>query len=294
VSGPDGINILAAVGKKEEWKMRMKSILLLTAMLLAAAPAFATKGDGVIEPGEDATAEMARAVQNPVANLISVPFQNNTFFDFGPREGTLNVLNIQPVWPFTIGEKWNLITRTIFPVISQPGLIEGQDRETGLGDIVFTGFLSPRDSGKWIWGVGPVVQFPTATDSRLGAQEWGLGASAVALTMPGNWVIGALVNNVWGISEDEGNEINQLLLQYFINYNLDKGWYLISAPIIQANWEAPDDQTWVVPFGGGAGKIFLVGKQPVNLSLQGYYNVEKPDALGDWSTRINLQFMFPK
>jgi hypothetical protein len=272
----------------------MKSILLLIAMLLAAAPAFATKGDGVIEPGEDATAEMARAVQNPVANLISVPFQNNTFFDFGPREGTLNVLNIQPVWPFTIGEKWNLITRTIFPVISQPGLIEGQDRETGLGDIVFTGFLSPRDSGKWIWGVGPVVQFPTATDSRLGAQEWGLGASAVALTMPGNWVIGALVNNVWGISEDEGNEINQFLLQYFINYNLNDGWYLISAPIIQANWEAPDDQTWVVPFGGGAGKIFLVGKQPVNLSLQGYYNVEKPDALGDWSTRINLQFMFPK
>ncbi len=273
---------------------RSKLIQLLSVMLLVASPVLAGKGDGVIEPGEDEVAEMARSVQNPVANLISLPFQNNTFFDVGPNDGTLNVLNIQPVWPFQLNEDWNLITRTIIPVPSVPGILEGQDRETGLGDIVFTGFVSPNGSGDWIWGVGPVVQFPTATDSRLGAEEWGLGASVVALTMPGNWVAGALINNIWGISEDQGNEVNQFLAQYFVNYNLDDGWYLISAPIITANWEAASGQEWTVPFGGGVGKVFLLGKRPINLSLQGYYNAVKPDGFADWSARINLQFMFPK
>ncbi len=273
-------------------EMKLTPILWFTAMLLIAAPAYAEKGDGIIEPGEDEIAELARAVQNPVANLISLPFQNNTTFEFGPQEEPLNVLNIQPVWPFELNQNWNLITRTILPVISQPALSPGQSRITGLGDTNFTAFLSPAKGAKIIWGAGPSINIPTATDSRLGPGEWGLGPSLIALGMPGNWVVGGLVSNVWDINGD--TDINTFFSQWFANYNLKDGWYLVTAPIITANWEASSGNVWTVPVGGGAGRVFRIGKQPVNFSLQAYYNVEKPQLVGRWGSRVQLQFMFPK
>ncbi len=251
-------------------------------------------GDGIIEPGENPQEEMAKAVQNPIASLISLPLQNNTNFNLGPQEKTQNVLNIQPVWPFSIGENWNLITRTIMPVISQPEILPGTDRTFGLGDITFTSFFSPKDSGKLIWGVGPVLVLPTATDDVLGTDKWSAGASVVALTMPGRWVIGSLINNVWSFAGSGDADVNFFTWQYFINYNLPNGWYLTSAPIITANWEASSGNKWTIPFGGGVGKIFRIGKQPVNASVQAYYNVEKPDFGADWQLRCMLQFMFPK
>jgi hypothetical protein len=184
---------------------------------------------------EDA-GELAEAAQKPVSNLISLPFQNNTDFDFGPKYKTYNALNIQPVLPFEISENWNLITRTIIPVVSQPGILPGDDRETGLGDTSFTAFLSPGKPGTLIWSVGPVLLLPTSTDDRLGADEWGAGSSLVVLTMPGPWVIGTLVSNVWDIDGD--TEINALTWQYFVNYNFSCGWYLTSSPVMTANWEA--------------------------------------------------------
>ncbi|MCK4563757.1 MAG: neuromedin U [Verrucomicrobia bacterium] len=250
-------------------------------------------GDGIIDPGEDEMAELARAVQNPVANLISLPFQNNTTFKVGPEEEPLNVLNIQPVWPFKMSEDWNLITRTIIPIVSVPKLGPGVDRKTGLGDIVFTAFASPAKPGKVIWGAGPAVNIPTSTDDRLGAGEWALGPSAVVLAMPGNWVVGGLVNHLWDVGGGD-TSINFTFSQWFANYNLDDGWYLISAPIITANWEASSGNRWTVPIGGGVGKVFTVGKQPVNLNAQVYYNLEAPQGIGDWGSRIQLQLMFPK
>lgn len=251
-------------------------------------------GDGIIEHGEDATEELAKAAQNPIASLISLPFQNNTNFNLGPQEKTQNVLNIQPVWPFSISENWNLITRTIVPVISQPGLVPGQDRENGLGDTVFSAFFSPAESAKVTWGVGPVFLLPTATDDRLGQDKWGAGASLVVLTMPGRWVIGSLFNNIWSTGGSGDNDVNFFTWQYFVNYNLDEGWYLTSAPIITADWEASSDNKWTVPFGGGFGRIFRVGKQPMNASLQAYHNVETPTFGPDWQLRFQLQFLFPK
>ncbi len=168
--------------------------LACLALAAVALPSMAYEGDGdgVIEPGEDETAELARAVQNPVASLISVPFQNNTNTNFGPLEKTQNVLNIQPVLPFELNDDWNLITRTIIPVISQPAFAPGQSSTTGVGDTVFSAFFSPKapTSGGWIWGVGPAVLLPTASDDRLGFDEWGIGASFVALKMQGPWVFG--------------------------------------------------------------------------------------------------------
>lgn len=257
-------------------------------------------GDGIIEEGEDETAELARAAQNPVANMVSLPFQNNTTFNVGLDDEALNVLNIQPVWPFQLTDDWNLITRTILPVTSQPGFLPGQDRETGLGDMSFTGFLSPSNPDKWpwgkiLWGAGPAILFPTATDDRLGADKWALGPSLVALAMPGDWVVGGLLNNVWSVGGSGDQDVNFFFSQWFANYNLQQGWYLVSAPIITANWEASSGNKWTVPVGGGAGKIFRIGNlPPMNFNIQGYYNAVKPDFLGRPVLRVQLQLMFPK
>ncbi|MEN8779570.1 MAG: hypothetical protein ABF292_00585 [Desulfobacterales bacterium] len=259
-----------------------------------STPYVKADGDGIIEPGENAQEELARAAQNPVASMISLPFQNNTNFKFGPQEKTQNILNIQPVWPFALNDKWNLITRTIVPVVSQPETAPGTDRDFGIGDTTFTAFFSPKNSGKWIWGVGPVLLIPTNTDDRLGPDKWGAGPSFVALTMPGNWVVGSLFSNVWSFAGSGDNDVNLFSWQYFVNYNMADGWYLVSAPIITANWEADSGDEWTIPFGGGIGKIFRIGKQPMNFNMQAFYNVEKPDNGADWQLRFQLQFLFPK
>jgi len=257
-------------------------------------------GDGILKQGEDESAELARAAQNPVADLISLPFQNNTNFNFGPREKTQNVLNIQPVIPVDLGEDWLMITRSIVPIISQPPFTQDDDREFGLGDSLFSAFFSPKNRdwwlGNWLWGVGPAVLVPTRTNDRLGLGEWGAGPTAVFLAMPGRWVIGSFFNNVWSFNENhEGNKVNLFTWQYFINYNFDDGWYLTSSPIVTANWEEDGDNTWTIPFGGGGGRVFRIGKQPVNCSLLGFYNVEKPDDIGpDWTIRFQFQLLFPK
>jgi len=226
--------------------------------------------------------------------MISLPFQNNTNFGIGPDDDTQNILNIQPVLPFSLGEDWNFVTRTIIPVISQPGVAPGESRTNGLGDVTFTGWVSPKNFGKWIWGVGGALVLPTATDAALGNDKWSVGPSVVVLTMPGKWVIGSLISNVWSVGGSGDQDVNFFTWQYFINYNMDNGWYLTSAPIITANWEADSDNTWTVPFGGGVGRIFRIGKQPLNAQVSAYYNVEKPASGADWQLRLQLQMLFPK
>ena len=146
---------------------------------------------------DSSQADLAKQAQNPIANLISLPLQNNTNFGIGPDDETQNILNIQPVWPFEITKDLNLITRTILPVVSQPdALTGGEGRINGLGDTTFTAFFSPKESKSMTWGVGPVFLFPTATDDALGSDKWGAGASAVALAMPGHWVVGSLLTHL--------------------------------------------------------------------------------------------------
>lgn len=241
--------------------------------------------------------ELAKAVQNPIANLISVPFQNNTNFNVGPRNGTQNVLNIQPVIPVTLNADWNLITRTILPVITQPGFAPGEGSTTGAGDLQFSAFLSPSNAHGLIWGAGAIVQAPTNSNDRLGNDRWGLGPSAVVLRMEKGspWVYGALANNVWSVSSsgtDPG--YSNFLLQPFVNYNFAGGFYLTTGPVITANWKADSSQRWTVPLGGGIGKIFHIGKLPVNAQLSAYYNVITPDNGPNWQLRAQMQFLFPK
>ena len=273
--------------------MALRTILMLALVALVPNSTLAYEGDGLIEEGEDETAELARAVQNPVANLISVPFQNNTGYNFGPRDRTQNVHNIQPVIPFSINEDWNLITRTIFPIVSQPSFARGQDRKTGIGDTTLSLFASPVKpaAGRLIWGAGPIALIPTASDDRLSPGKWGAGVSAVGLTMVGPMVAGAVVSNVWSL---EGEDFSVFTLQYFVNYNFSDGWYLSSSPIMTANWDGPHND-WTIPVGGGFGKVHRFGNlPPVNLSFQAFYNAEKTEFGADWSTRFQVQLLFPK
>lgn len=241
--------------------------------------------------------ELAKLSQNPVANLISVPFQNNTNFDYGPNDETQNILNIQPVIPVTLNENWNLITRTIFPLLWQPGLTPNEGTTFGLGDTQLSAFLSPANAKGWIWGVGAIAQIPTHTDGNLGNDNWGLGPTAVVLHLDKGdpWVYGMLANNVWSLgTSSSAPKYNNFLLQPFVNYNLKGGTYLVSAPILTANWEADSGNQWTVPLGGGIGHIFHLGKLPLNSQIGAYYNVVRPDDGPSWQLRLQVQLMFPK
>jgi hypothetical protein len=239
--------------------------------------------------------DLAKQSQNPVASLISVPFENNATFNNGPGDDFVNILNIKPVIPMKISKNWTLINRVIAPVIYSDQSVPGYSANFGIGDIVYQGFLSPAKPGKVIWGLGPQITFPTGME-RFTSDQWALGPNAVVLTMPGHWVIGLLIGNVWNISNgyNDAPDVNQLTAQYFINYNMKGGWYLSSAPVITANWEEDSDDTWTVPFGGGVGRVFKIGKQHVNMKLAGYYSVEKPHNASDWNLQFSFTLLFPK
>jgi hypothetical protein len=272
---------------------RLTATLARCAFVAVAGFALATSSASA----QDAAA-LAQAAQNPISSMISLPLQSNTNFDVGPLESTQEIFNIQPVYPFNLNDEWNLITRTIVPVISQPAFTSSQDRESGIGDIQFSTFLSPKKvAGGWVWGAGAIAQFDTATDDRLGQGAWGLGPTVVALHLGKIWVCGALVNNVWSVVEgNDRSSVNQMLVQPFINYNFPNapGRYLTFSPVITADWEADSDQRWVVPLGLGIGQIMRFGKQPVNLMAGAYYNVERPDNAARWQLRLQMQLMFPK
>ncbi len=259
--------------------------LLLTMGIFLAVPIWAADDS-----------DLARQTQNPVADLISIPFQNNTNFGLEPNHRTQNVLNVQPVIPLNLTDDWNLITRTILPVIKQPDLRTTRDDTWGIGDINISLFFSPSKSSGVIWGVGPALQFPTGTDEVLSSRKWAAGPTGVGLLMQGPWVVGVLASNIWSYAgNDDRGDVNQFLAQYFVNYNLPDAWYLTAAPVITANWEAAGNgNKWTVPVGGGIGKIFRIGKIPFNGNIAAFSNVVRPDGGADWTLRIQLALLLPK
>jgi hypothetical protein len=253
--------------------------------------------------------DLAKKSQNPIGNMISLPIQNNTYFSVGPSDEWANSFQLQPVYPINFGSV-NLINRMIIPFnhlesqeVTKP--VRGQlktehvtfesDDATGLGNITYQGFISPAKPGKLIWGVGPVLQMPTNTDDQLGTDKWSAGPGAVALAMPGKWVLGMLGYNIWDFAGDSDEKsVNTMVFQYFVNYNIKNGWYLTSTPVITANWEEDSDERWTVPVGLGVGRLVKFGKQPVDFKLQPFWYVEKPDNGPDWALQFQVKLLFPK
>jgi hypothetical protein len=241
--------------------------------------------------------DLAKIAQNPVGNLISVPFQENMNVNVGPQDGNQNILNIQPVIPISLNSDWNIITRTIIPVVSLPPFAPDQSRISGIGDMQFSAFLSPAQPGNWIWGAGVVGQFPTHSNIVLGNDHPGVGPTFVVLHIEKGspWVYGVLANNIWSVGNSSSPSYSNGLLQPFLNFNFESGLYLTTGPSITVNWQAQGSQQWTVPMGGGVGKLFkLGGKLPINTQIATYYNVVRPDFAGNWQFRAQVQVLLPK
>lgn len=231
--------------------------------------------------------ELAKIAQNPLANIISLPIQNNTNYNIGPFKRTQNITNIQPVIPFAEGK---FITRIIIPIINQPNVFSENGNTRGIGDITLSAFYA-SNKGKVSWGVGPIINVPTAA-KNLGIKEWGGGPSLVAVIKPGNWVIGALINNVWSFESNQ----SVFALQPFINYNLPKGYYLSTSPKVTANWKSEPENQWTIPLGLAFGRIIKPKNFiPFNIQAGAYYNIEKPEFVGsDWTLRLSVTALIPK
>ena len=258
--------------------------------LLFAGLAFLFLTLSVPLKAQESREDLSKQAANPVADLISIPIQHNIDFGLGEYDRTRNLLNIQPVIPLAGGK---IITRTVMPIVWQPDTTsESGMYSSGLSDITFTAFYA-KPAGSLTFGFGPVIDIPTGGSLR-GSEKWNLGPSMVALAQPGDWTLGVLVNNVWSFAgnSDRAN-VSKGLLQYFIVRQLGSGWYVSSSPLITANWKAESGQKWVVPFGGGVGKVSFLGKLPVNMQMGAYVNAVKPDDGPDWQMRFQAQFLLP-
>jgi len=245
--------------------------------------------------------DLRAAVQNPISSLISLPFKFT--FDYGANNGDGTTLNIQPVVPVSFGD-WNIVNRLIAPIGHVDGAIAGLpnnpspipgDGASGLGDFNYSAFLSPAKVEKVIWGAGLSLNLPTASDDQLGSGKWSTGPTAVFLLQPGWGSMGLLGRHLWSFAGDDArSDVNQSLFEPFVNYNLENGWFLITDMIITANWEATSGNKWTVPLGGGFGRVFKIGNQPINARLEAYYNVVQPEGAPNWSFSFSWQFLFPK
>jgi hypothetical protein len=251
------------------------------------------------KPEPDADTELAKKTENPIADLISVPFNNYSTFNYGPNgqsRGTFDLLEIQPVIPIHLTPDWNLITRTVVPVVWTPDLSPVPTVPAGVAPTDFSAFLTPKnETNGWLWGMGPVVQIPTITSADLGSNVWGGGPTAVVVYTGGKIVAGALANTIWSLGGTKGpfgNSYNTSLFEPFFNYNFGQGWYAYSDPNIVANWQARGTK-WTVPLGGGAGRLIRVGgKLPVKLSAGLFYNVVQPTYGGRWVLNADVTLIF--
>jgi hypothetical protein len=243
---------------------------------------------------EASDADLAKKLSNPVANLISVPFQFNADFDLGAEDGEKYFVNIQPVIPITLNDEFNLITRTIVPLIYQDGVvIDGDSNQFGLGDTVQSFFLSPKEPvGGWIVGAGPVVLWPTATNDSLGSEKWGAGPTGVALRQEGPVTYGILFNHIWSFAgEDDRAEVNATFVQPFISYTTKSAMSFTLNTESTYDWN--NDQ-WLVPINVLVAQVVKFGDQPVQIGIGGRYYAEGPDGGPEWGVRLVFTLLFPK
>ncbi len=273
-------------------RFAVAAALATTRHLFAGAAAASALAAIPRAAGAQNETELAKASQNPIGNLTSFPLQFN--YNSGGALGsrTSFLLNVQPVMPLSLDKRWLLISRTIVPYTSVP--IADGTRATGIGDIQQQLYFTLRNPGKFVWGLGPIFSIPSATNDAIRSGQWALGPTAVVLISPGRWVIGALANNLWRIAGvNNGPPINQFLVQPFINFNIPKGWAIVTAPIITSNWSAAEGERWTVPVGIGLSKISAIGRQPVSLGAQYYHNATRPSTAGSDQFRFQFTLLYP-
>jgi hypothetical protein len=237
--------------------------------------------------------EVNAAKQNPVSGLKSIYLQD-VVLPVGT--GNANSFSVQPVYPFHISEKWKLITYTIIPIQYLPPLESGTASASGLGNVLFNGYFSPvyKEKKTVVWGFGPAIQFPTRTNTALGSNRLSAGPAALLYVSGATLSGGIVAQNIWSLGGTGANQVNLLSLQYILFYNFPSGWFLESNATTTANWLAVSSDIWTVPVGGGPGKTFQIGKGKsfYSAALQGFYNVVRPDFVGNWMIVAQFQFIF--
>ena len=249
-------------------------------------------------PGQEEKIDDDRMIKdagNPVTSVLNLPIQDNVMYGIGEYERTRQVIKIQPVrLSIKAGRIYRIRSRTIIPLIYAPDITRPTGGVFGLGDIVIAGFFSPNKLGRYIWGVGPAVSFPTATDRMLGTGKWSAGISLVLATQRKRWLSGLMAFNLWSFAGDSDRpEVNKMQLDLFFRYHLGRRWMLVSSPTIVADWNAAEGEQWLVPVGGGLGRIWVVGGNGLSFEIQTFYNVIHPESLPfpDWSMRFQVQFI---
>ena len=256
-------------------------ILTCFIILLIASPLWAQE-----------EAELAKKLSNPIADLISVPLQNNWDFGIGPEKAVRYTLNVQPVTPFHLTSDWNLIVRTIVPIIHAEAPVRGLDDRTGLGDVLQSFFFSPKapTSGGWIWGAGPVILYPSGTDG-LSAHKWAAGPTAVVLKQESGWTYGMLANHVWSFEGGGEQDISATFLQTFLAYTTKTATTMSLNTESTYDWEG---EQWTVPINLIVSQMLKIGGLPISLAAGGRVYAERPDGGPDWGLRFVLTFLLPK
>ena len=271
---------------------RPPSLIRLFAVLLLALNDGSAAAQEAAGGSDDAA--LARQLANPVASLISVPLQNNWDFGYGQDDdGWRYTGNIQPVIPFSIGKDWNLISRTILPILYQDDVLPDSD-QSGLGDTVQSLFLSPKEPWPFglVWGVGPVALLPTGTREVLSAQRWGAGPTAVVLKQAGPWTVGILANHIWSFAGDgDRDDVSATFLQPFVNYTTKRATGFVLNTESTYDWEGEE---WSVPLNAGVTQVFKIGSQRIQIGLLGRWWAETPRGGPDWGFRLPITFLFPR
>jgi hypothetical protein len=276
--------------------MRTSPILLVALIFTVATFSLNAQTEADAEKTADdekaQEADLVKKTLNPVASLVSVPIQNNWDFNIGPADAMRYTANVQPVIPFTLNQNWNLISRTILPFIYQESRFAGDGSHSGLGDIVQSLFLSPKDSvGGWILGGGPALLFPTATDSALGAGKWGAGPTAVVLRQDNGFTYGVLANHIWSYAGWGNREVNATFIQPFLAYSTKTFTTFGVNTESTYDWQA---RQWSVPLNFSITQLLKVRNQPISLQLGYRYYADGPRGGPDWGLRFAVTLLFPK
>jgi hypothetical protein len=237
--------------------------------------------------------DLAKLRANPLSGLRTVTLQDQVNFAFPSAGQSQNLITLQAVWPLPLGKDWTLIAYPILSLVSQPGLDPGETQVSGLGDTVLTADITPNQTGTLIWGLGPVLDLPTATDHELGSNLWAAGPALGLFVEPDLWTVGVLLENAWSFAGSGHEKINEFSAQYFLTYNLPRGWFLESNATVTADWEADQSERWTLPLGGGFGKVFTLGARSLSVSTQAFYNEPRPSTGPSWSVALSLQLLFP-
>ena len=274
-----------------KWRRRLAIVFACLALGPGVGPA-----DGQQPPAPPPDEKAIQDALEPASRLRAVAFQNNFDFGIGPADRTGYRLLFQP-WQAEVGRgRWLRVKSfSAVPMLYLPDPFRPEGGTFGLGDPEISLFWSPAKTGTAVLGLGPIVRFPLASDEALGSGKWAAGVSAIAVIRPRGWLLGVRSYNVWSFAGDETrDDVNQFLLVPLVVRVLGNGWYLVSSPVITADWKAQSGDQWLVPVGGGAGRLFRMGGRGLDLQLQAFYNVVHPETLphADWTLRFQLQFLF--